>query len=177
MFEIFDYNFLINLMLHSLILFTFLSLFFHFFISKVSKKAFNHEINGQIGNVMGKFLPLLRANPLYDVIKQNIDKNIVLLPYQVPDKKVKKANNRLLRNLLIANVVGWLVFFGVIYYLKSINAKINLLETLGENLIVFAFVGAAEYYFFTRIALKFIPVEPSFISKQFLEQLKTQFNK
>jgi len=93
------------------------------------------------------------------------------------DKKVKKANNRLLRNLLIANVVGWLVFFGVIYYLKSINAKINLLETLGENLIVFAFVGAAEYYFFTRIALKFIPVEPSFISKQFLEQLKTQFNK
>ena len=50
------------------------------------------------------------------------------------------------------------------------NLKIE--EIIIENLIIFAFVGLVEYYFFTRIALKFVPVEPSFISKQFINSLK-----
>jgi len=170
-----NYNFLINLLLHSLILFTFLTLFFIFFISKVSKKAFNNEIGHQIDNALNKVVPKLKENKMFNLIKDNINIKSLLDRYKDADKKVQKKNNSLIKNLVIVNIVLWICFILFVRHITSIRNDIDLLTIIGENLIVFSFVGIAEYYFFTRIALKFIPVEPSFISKQFLEELKSQF--
>ncbi len=57
---------------------------------------------------------------------------------------------------------------------KSPDSKLNIKDIVIENAIIFMFVGIVEFLFFKTIAFKFIPVEPSFISKEFLNQVKNQ---
>jgi len=175
--KIFNPNFKVNLFLHSLILFTFLSLFFTYFISKISSNAFKNEIDHQIDKLLKKILVQLKDIPAYDAIKNELPISKLLQKYSVPDKTVTEKNNRLLEHLLLANIVAWLLFLAYIYYLNVTETDFDFYEILIENIIVFAFVGLAEYYFFTRIALKFVPVAPSFISNEFLNQLKAEFAK
>jgi len=170
-----DVNFNINLILHSLILFTFLTLFFTFFISKVSTQVFNDEISNLTEHSLGDKINSIKDNTLVKNTMDILPIDKLIANYEKPDKAADMSNKGLLNTVFFVNILLWLGLIIVIILLKyNCNSELNIKEILLENAAIFSVVGIIEYFFFTRIALKFVPVQPSFISKQFLESVKSE---
>jgi len=173
-----DVNFNINLFLHFLILFSFLSIFFVLIISKASTLAFNNEVERLIGELLhNKIDELKKKSDEFDQITNILPLNKLYNEYQKGNLLVNQHNNNLIKIIIIINVFLWMFFVASLILLNNCNSHIDIKEIILENIIIFGCVGIVEYYFFTRIAIKFVPVEPSFISKQFLESLKNKLQK
>lgn len=174
-----DVNFNINILLHGLILFSILSALFTFVISKISTDAFNEEIlhiiNGKLKNpiLIDKIQKFKKKYMISDAI---LDK--LIINFSVPTKIVGVYNKSLSKNLLCINILLWIFFIILVTVLKyNCKKDLHIGKIIGENFIIFLFVGILEIAFFFKIALKFIPVKPSFISKQFLQSLKDELSR
>lgn len=176
--NLYNVNFDINLFLHFLILYTFLSIFFIKFISKVSSNAFNGEVSHLIMNKLKDKLSDLKTNPNFQLLTKFLPINNIKKLLSKQNSTVKAYNDGLFNMIMLSVGLLWVGFIVVVLILKyNCESELKLERIFIDNLIVFAFVGLGEYYFFTRVALKFIPVEPSFISKQFLQSLKDKLSK
>lgn len=175
-----DVNFNINLVMHSLILFTFLSIFFVFYISKISKDVFDKEISHLIDESLEDKLKEFKKIEIVQSIQTQIQpqtdklKNI----WNKSDKASDLHNKGLFNTLFFVNLLSWIGLIVVIIILKmNTDSTLNIKDIVIENAIIFTFVGIVEFVFFTKVALKFIPIAPSFISREFLNQVKNQINK
>jgi len=168
-----DVNFYTNLYLHSLILFIFLSILFITFISKVSTNAFNKEISELAEKQIHNNISSLNKDPTINNIKKYLSFDKILKYYDKPEIAAKYKNDGIFNTLLMLNGVLCLFFIILVLILKYLtNTELHIKDILIENTCAFLFIGIAEYYFFTKIAMKFIPVEPSFITKEFIEKIK-----
>ena len=71
----------------------------------------------------------------------------------------------------------FVVLLGIICYYKFYKkVDINLKYILVENLIFFIFIGIIEALFFIKIAAKYIPVTPDFVSTTLLDRIKYNIN-
>jgi len=173
-----DVNFNINLILHSLILFTFLTLFFTFFISKVSTQVFNDEISHLTEQSIGDKINSIKDNTIVKNTIGVLPIDKLIASYKNPDKAAAMNNKGLLNTVFFVNVLLWVGLIIVIIILKyNCKSELHLKEILLENAAIFSIVGIIEFLFFTRIALKFVPVQPSFISNQFLKSVKSELQK
>jgi hypothetical protein len=169
-------SFAINMAMHALILFSFLSIFFTMYITKLSKDAFDKELGEMIKEGLEEPIYKLKEMP---VVKQLI--SIVPLEkleklYAKPAKAVTMHNNGLINSVFMTNLLLWVMLIVIIIIMKNTcNMKINITEIAIENAITFTFVGIVEFMFFSYIAFKFVPVAPSFISGQFLDKVKNLF--
>jgi len=169
-------EFAVNMAMHTLILFSFLSTFFVFYITKLSKDTFNEEIIHMMDESVGVYIKDLKDHA---IVKQMFD----LLPldkikkiYSKPDKAVEMHNDGLFTTILITNLLLWTSLIAIIYIVnESCGKDIDIKEIATENAITFAFIGVVELIFFKTIAFKFIPVAPSFISQQFLDKVQKLF--
>ena len=182
-------NHSINIILHVLILFTFLSIFFFVYISKVEKKTIKQELDHLIHNQTDKILTNI-DNKLLSV--PQLPKPLIIIDWNVADNiadvmikdsekrtdKIEKHNDNLLRisigiiSGLFILLIGTILFFK---YYKGYN--INLKEILLENLIIFTFIGIIEFGFFMFIALKYVPVTPDVAVVSMIDRLKYLINK
>ena len=161
-------NIICNYFIHSFILFTFLSIFFMFFISKLTKETFNKEITHLIDNAM-KSLKIPFNLP------DDFNLNKLIDVFSKPNLNTKIYNELLMNALTITNILLWTGLIIVVGILKWYNWNTLELSVITlENLLIFSVVGIIEYLFFTRIAFKFIPVEPSFIKAQLIQILQSQ---
>jgi len=188
-----DVNFNINLTMHTLILFTFLSIFFVFYISKLSKHAFNEEIShiieeslgdkiknfkntdSNINKELSKLIEESLGSKLKDLknIQLNFNTDNLEKEWNKPDKPSEMHNKGLFNTLFIVNVLLWIGLIVVIYILNmNPNSTLKIKNILIENALIFTCVAIVEFLFFKTIALKIIPVAPSFISQEFLNQVK-----
>ena len=124
---------------------------------KSSINTNNSEIIIQMTNIITKF-----------------DYDYYINLYSHSDSFSTTVNNNLFTSIKIINatLVLFLIFF--IYYILQTNS-ITIMAVLGifmENIITFIFVGAVEFWFFQNVASKFIPVEPSIITKTLFSSLK-----
>jgi len=170
-----DFN--INLLFQFLLLFTFLTVFFIFYISKVSTNAFNSELSKLTREIIENNIIDLKEDPIFLQINKMLPlKKLHNLLNTKQDPAVANKNDGLINTIITFNLLTWLLFIVIILILKyQCKTEFNLSEILLESTVTFIFVGMFEYYFFTRIASTYIPVVPSFISKQFLNSLKGQF--
>ena len=170
-----DVNFDINLVMHSFILFTFLSLFFALYITKISKNAFNNDLSNMIHNGLSDKIKKIKQNISIKNVINELPLDTLIKNYSIEDKAVTMHNNGLLNTLLSVNILLWVGLIIVILILKyNCGANLNISHLVLENVIIFTCVGIVEYLFFTKIATNFVPVKPSFISQQFLESIKLQ---
>lgn len=164
-------EFIVNMALHSAILFTFLSLFFKLYISKLSTDTFNTEINNMVNASLGSNINLLKNNNIVKLIPKKQLSDM----FSKPNKVVETRNNGLFNSVLVANIMVWSIVVIIILIFKfSCNIDINLTNIITENIVAFSIIGFFEYLFFTRIAFKFVPVLPSFISNQSLSILQSK---
>ena len=124
-----DENFIINFILHSLIIFTILIIFFILVISKISEDIFNDEISHM-------FIHNIPFNKINDS-DRNIIKKIINV-YSEPDKSIKYNNNGLINSLIITNILLWVGFIIIVLLLLyNCKIKLDMTHTIIENIFVF----------------------------------------
>jgi hypothetical protein len=116
-----DVNFNINLFLHFLILYTFLTIFFITFISKVSSDAFNGEVTHLISEKLGEKIDKLKENTIFNSIISKLPINYIKKMYSQPDKAVTNHNKGLFNVCIISVILLWIGFIVVVLILKYIS--------------------------------------------------------
>ena len=162
--RIVDINFNIDLFMHFIIIFSFLTIFFIYVISKMKSDTFKSKVDHILKDLIHKNT-------------ENIKKHPSLLPldkiYNKEDSTVKTHNDNLIRLILTINGLLWMFFIVLLLILKhNCDSKLNIKQIIFENFILFIIIGFVQYLFFTEIAVKFISIEPSLISKKFVDALK-----
>ena len=158
-----------NICLHILIIFILLTLLYFFYIRPLTIQGFNGIFEDSIKNIFTELKQNPKASQLKDIFK-NYLKNINLNKYSnfvksQPNELINDINSKLREQIII-----------VIFFLILIVLLLNILPptvfkycnglgtVLIELFVVFIIVLFIEFMFFTNVAQKFIPVEPSFLN-------------
>lgn len=172
----------LDIAIHVLILFTFLTIFFFTYISKLEKDNLDNITSDIINNNTKKILDSINTYSKqynYDVDWNKInDKAKEILELQDKTQTdIETNNNNLLRNSIITIVVLFFIITGVILYIKYVmKLNINISHILIMNFVIFSITGIIEFLFFNFVASKYIPVTPDTISNTALERLKYNIN-
>ena len=160
-------NFNVDLFMRFIILFSFLTILFIYLISRLSSDAFNAKVGHLLKEIIQKNTEEMKKNPSFEYNSKLLPLNKLYKMFNQPEPTMKTNNNDLIRLIVIINILLWLFLIVLLLVLKyNCDSNLNLNEIIFENLILIIFVGFVEYLFFTKIVLKFMPVEPSFISKK-----------
>ena len=163
-----------NILVHVIILFSFLSIFFFMYISRVESEAFKNELGDMIRDRLND---ILTENPDITLglveLKPYIERFIV--KYSTESKE-SMQRNIMLKFLAVFTVLIILGIILTIVITVSIECKekIHIGEIIVENIIIFTFIGMVEYMFFTRVASKYIPVMPSLMINTILDTIKAE---
>lgn len=177
-----------NVFLHILILFSLLTTLYLFYIRKLTVDGFNGEFIHIIEEMFKELKKDTTTSPLLkekfnDTVQQFLGDNITLedfakLVKDSPDKLLEANNRRLTEELFF--VIGALILAVIIINVlppTMFSSSNGLKLLLIELLIVFSMVAFIEYWFFTNVATKFIPVKPSFLNTYLKEKLTKMLNK
>jgi hypothetical protein len=174
-------NYSLNISLHVLILFSFLTILFFAYISHIEQKTVDDTLVGAIDDQMGQLLSHLDKDlpPGMNVDWKVLNRVAEKIQKETTDTfpEVKKNHH----NLLIVGVcmiVGVFAVFSGFYAYYGVykDVPIHWKRILVENLIVFGCVGIIEFLFFTKVAIKYIPVTPDILSKTILDRIKYRLN-
>ena len=164
----------VDCLLHVTMLFTVLSLFFHFFISKTTTSAFKNEFGHLVNQNVESNAHIKKA--MSSVIGKDIvkSKNWHALHdlYSQEDDFVKANNAWLFRASLLASAGLTGVILAITW---ASGGQVPLGSLITRNLITFALVGVVEYVFFTQVAMKFQPAPPSLLITSAMAKAKNMF--
>jgi hypothetical protein len=167
---------IINVIIHSFILFVFLSLFFFLYISKIEKD----ELSNQTEEIC-KRVPMI-----LDTLKKE-DKNNIIDWKSVRQKAIEELNyddiditdyignnNQGLKytTIIIGSSMFFLAFTIYIYYAYFLKQDIDISYIIKENIAIFISIGIIEFLFFTKVSSKYVPILPSQISTTLLNRIK-----
>ena len=172
----------IDITIHIFILFTFLSIFFFTFASKLAKQSINDALTGIINVQVEQMLtnvdkwdkkiaPISYPNINWNVANKIAKKIEVNAQGELPDIV---ANNKKLLWIGIGIITNLFIFVVALYiYFRFVKLyDINIGRIITHNIILFIFIGIIEYFFFTLIAAKYIPVTPDFVASTLLDRIK-----
>ena len=165
---------IVDIFIHLVILVLVLSVAFWIFIAPMEKKEFSEQIKKQISNSMEGAFKNLDPENAKSLSVINFD--TLSKYYSRPDKTTKVYNNWLKKSNII--LVGVLLFsLGLVWALLTFSCQkcVPFGRILLENFALFVCIGAVEVMFFLKVASKFIPVKPSYMARQFVEDLKNKF--
>lgn len=167
----------LDVMIHILILFTFLSLFFFMYVSKIETAAFEDEIGNNLEKSLTDILDKNRKNvlPAIDKIRPALVQlqNTYSAPLLYSTEK-----NRLLRftAVFIALLLLCAILSIVITLKVDCGKDSGIWHIIVENAVVFIFIGMVEYWFFTNVAIKYVPTSPSLMVDTMIETVKKELN-
>jgi biopolymer transport protein ExbD len=179
-------NMVVNILTHISILMIVLSIFFFMYGKKIVQENIEHELKSNVEKQTRTFL-----NDIDELHKNN-----KLLDYKIDWDKVRntaigiensvnvksaskiKSNNNKVRDItifvciLLVSLVIFTIFYAKIYR----GTKTNLRSIFIENSIMFLVIVGIEFYFFTNIVMKYVPVDPTFIENSILERIQHNLN-
>jgi len=169
--------FALDIMIHTLILFTFLSIFFFMYVSKIERNAFESEIGDLIEDSVTKILDENKdsAKSFLSPLKP------VLTPisnlYSGPSRFSTERNTLVRFSAIFVAVLIICCILSIIITLQvDCHESVHVGSLIVENIVVFIFIGIIEFWFFTNVAIKYIPTSPSLMINTMLTTLKKQLN-
>jgi len=168
----------INVILHVAILFFILSMFFMFYVSKIIRQSFEHELEHLIKKNINESLNSLSHEEQL-VLKQaskSVDLSKLIKYYSKEDKTIKSHNDWLFKTIITINVFLLILTIVVLVTSNTLCSKADIQHMMIENLIIFAGVGAVEFMFFKFIALNYIPAPPSLMVTSIIDGLKNSLS-
>ena len=163
-------NLFYSVYLHLFLLFVFLSAFFWTVISKTESKAINGEMTRSINSGLKNF-------KIPEQYVTESSGSYLLGLYKGQDRTVERNNDQLFEMNIIIAVLIFIGLLATIYVRYVFCGKLfDIFEVLAENGLILMMVGAIEYYFFTKIASKYVPVEPSYLPTVVKEKLSSMKN-
>ena len=177
-------EYVLNISLHVLILFVFLSVFFFQYASKLASDSINSALGSVIDTQVDKLLDIVEEvdnmTTKYDIDWQEVDKLAKNVEESSEDDlpEIEKTNKQLKKIAMIMSIVLLSIFVSFYVYFRFIKGlKVSLTSVIIENLIFFSFIGVIEYLFFVKIAAKYVPVTPDFVSTTLLDRVKYNVDK
>jgi hypothetical protein len=167
-------NFILDISIHSIILFTFLSMFYYFYSARLSQTNFNEEIYNIIDSNLDKEGQNYNYNNSYKK-ETNIALSHLSKDSEKEDPVTFKNNMEIFDILLYINITLWSILAIVIFKLGD-TYEFNYTNLLIANISTFIIIGIAEFLFFTQVITKYIPVKKSFITKNFIDDMKDKIN-
>lgn len=172
----------VNITLHILILFTFLTIFFFTFLRKVEESNINdvtsNLVESQTINTLNflkankKYLPKTISNETLNDVADEMEKES-----KIPSSYIENNNiNLVYLSIIMISIIIVILLSMIAYFIFYKNYDIGLKHILVENLVIFSIAGIIEFLFFTQIALKYIPVTPDKASGSVLDGVKDKFN-
>jgi len=167
----------INLYLHSMILFCILTLLFFGYITGLTTKLFDKELEHLTKNAVKQYINEIKQSAIYKYISTYIPIAQMRQWYDKPYASVEKHNTELKYKVYLTIMTLLMVFAILIVSVKCSGRPVSIGHILTENGIAFLFIGIVELLFFTQIAFKYVPVKPSFLSEEFIRIIKQKIEK
>ncbi len=168
-------TFIADIYVHSMILFTFLSFLFIFYITKISQNSFNAEAD-HVVEILKKSIDKMKEKPIINEAVSLLNLKNLVKNTNVEDKYVKRSNESIKSNIIITNILLWtFIILLIIIVNTTCNKHIDWKELIIQNFIIFSVIGILEIIFLNFIIIKYIPVEPSYITNKFMEIIKNKF--
>ena len=149
-----------NVLFHIFILFILLSILFLFVISKVTSSAVNNAFNGYVDSVIDSDSISKKLPPDFESIKENISEmfeNTGSFFSKTTDPFKKERNDNITISLCMI-ITFMLVIIIIVNYMTSTENRCDVINKVApELLVVFICVGLVEYFFFTKVAMKYVP--------------------
>lgn len=167
----------LDVMIHMVILFTFLSLFFFMYASKAATHAFQEEIGNNLEKALTQILDKNRnqvlpsINGIRPALLQWQNLYSSPQPYSIERNKLIKFSSIFIILLLLCAIISIILTARI-----ECGKNFDVWHIIIENAIVFIFIGIVEYWFFTNIAMKFIPTSPSLMVNTMIETVKDELN-
>jgi hypothetical protein len=160
----YNINFSLDIALHVLILFTFLTIFFFAYVSKLEKQTLDSTVTGAISENTDNFLndfdgitKKYNVNVDWNTVNNIADNLIKNSQGEVPE--IKSNNQKLFTGSIIAISVAFVLFISTVIFLKYyLRYDIHIGHILLMNVIIFSITGLIEYLFFTNVASKMLLV-------------------
>ncbi len=149
-------------------------MFFFVYISKLEKKGVDQVtkkfFSSQTDNM------LTQINNVYPLSTDMLKSWSASIKAQAPSdtEKVNNKNKRLQR-IGIGMILGLLIILiilSVFFTMKGV--KPHFTHIVIENLVMFAFIGMVEFFFFTKIASNYVPATPDVASNAVMDNIKTK---
>lgn len=171
----------VNALLHVFILTAFLVVFYKVFVTKLETEA----IHGELKKMLDKTLPDMfdkaeAATGTFKSAVQNMQSSGLLDKMDEAtskeDPQVTSYNNWLFVSSFLVILGLFVLLVATVILLTSIcGLDIHFAAIIRENIVLFMAIGIAEFLFFTRIALHFVPASPSYMTQQLTTSLQNQF--
>ena len=170
-------EFLLNLILHIIILFTVLTIFFFVYVRTLLKASYENEIDDILGNQFQK-----KLYELDDDVQKNIRDLLKDVNFNSYLDKFDETNSYVLINNKWLAVVCILIFvffvclFLTIYFFvnKTCGVCLDIRSVIYENLCLFSIVGLIEISFFIFIAVEYVQVSPTVMLDSFLSDISAK---
>lgn len=168
----------LNIGLHMLILFTFLTVFFFIIITNTEKKSINQQLDKvtnqtTIYNILDNIQNIkdygitINWNGIYNSAKNISNKS------QGTDPNIDSQNKKLkIISLIIIGTFTLILISMYLYYRFALKLNVHLWHIFAENAIIFLFIGLVEYIFFMQIVSNYIPVTSSYVADSILDRFK-----
>jgi len=103
----------------------------------------------------------------------------IINDYNTNEHALRKANNDKVHQQIFMTIVFFVILAFIVYILSQYSGKYcGFMKHLSfELLVIFACVGGIEYWFFTNVASKYVPVKPTVIISTFKESLLNKLKK
>ena len=155
----------------------------------------NRKNTDKLKTLLIKYLKLDKSNPLQlvllkdltefvntttdndvNVLKKTLDKYIN--DYNVNAHSLRAETNKRIQEEIFM-IIGFFVILAIVIYIVSrYSAKYcSFMKHLSiELLVIFACVCGIEYWFFTNVASKYVPVKPTVIMETFKQTMLNKLN-
>ena len=170
----FSTGFAMNILIHVIMLFSFLSLFFFLYVSKIEEKAFKQEFGNIIETSLNEFIENNK------ILKPEIKDLSPWLSqvenmYSDYDRATKERDILVKFSSVFVLLILLSIFITIVLTLFfGCDKRFSLNHIIIENTIVFILIGIVEYTFFTKVAIKFIPTPPSLLVNTLIDTIKQQ---
>ncbi len=179
------FNFGINVSLHVILIFLFLSGFFFFYITKLETSIFNQQIdnfiNEQLKNIKINENDNQQVYGVYNLITLSLGKEAPqkIVDIFKPPSDLVEENNKWLFRLTLGICIFLILLFIMVLFIKiySCNYNVPLFSIIIENIVIFIFVGIVEFLFFKNIASKYVPIKPSLMINTIIDTFTSNLKK
>ncbi len=160
-----------NINVHITILFIILSVFFIIIVNKIMHRAINKKFTELIDdNMTPKMNDIYNKYPELSLLTSNISSNKIFT-----NEDITVTYNNKWQYITTYMTIAFLIVLTVLYPLilkYTCNNCIPVKHIIILNIVIFSFIGMAEYAFFHFIAMNYIPIKPSTITTSILDKIK-----
>ena len=169
---------LVNVILHVLILFIFLTILFFTVIAKKEKEETNSRLKSAIktgvDTLLSSCTPWVKSPEEWDALANDMKK--IEQENEKPDEELENNNTKIFYNVMIIIIMFTVIIsFYLLYIIGIKKRKIGFKYIMTENACIFIILGSLEFIFFWYIIQHYIPIYSEDVEIEILKHIKSYF--